>query len=83
MSRTCWQALLEDDDGLARRIVSLSGVDRTALRSKLALESGNSPSHGAAPTAGTSLCDPAALARVLASREQEAAQAQRSICVRS
>src|SRR6266851_3711934 len=65
-------SLLEDDDGLASSIVALSGVDRAALRSKLALELGKIPRVTGSGSDSGQVYATQRLGRVLARAEQEA-----------
>src|ERR1700719_1027716 len=65
-------ALLEDDDGLASSIVTLSGVDRAALRRKLESELGKIPRVTGSGSDSGQVYATQRLGRVLARAEQEA-----------
>ena len=65
-------ALLEDDDGLASSIIALSGVDRSALKSKLDLELGKIPRVTGSGSDSGQVYATQRLGRVLARSEQEA-----------
>src|SRR6266446_5308529 len=65
-------ALLEDDDGLASSIIALSGVDRSALKSKLDLELGKIPRVTGSGSDSGQVYATQRLGRVLARAEQEA-----------
>src|SRR5271170_6067650 len=65
-------ALLEDDDGLASSIVTLSGVDRAALRKKLEAELAKIPRVTGSGSDSSQVYATQRLGRVLARAEQEA-----------
>ena len=65
-------ALLEDDDGLASSIVTLSGVDRAALRNKLDAELAKIPRVTGSGSDSGQVYATQRLGRVLARAEQEA-----------
>src|SRR5258706_9703255 len=67
-------ALLEDDDGLASSIVTLSGVDRAALRRKLEAELAKIPRVTGSGSDSGQVYATQRLGRVLARAEQEASK---------
>src|SRR5260370_12240025 len=69
-------SLLEDDDGLASSIVTLSGVDRAALRSKIDAELAKIPRVTGSGSDSGQVYATQRLGRVLARAGQEAGKLQ-------